>query len=147
MEKNRANNLAGILTQQENEILEDWMALQQASSVRRADLISDVDLRRESREFLSAFRQGVASSAGDISSPTWDTARGLVAEIVRSRARQGFTPSETATFIFSLKQHRNLPEDPGRDHQPATARTSGAVHPGGQTVGWRSGAAADRHSR
>jgi rsbT co-antagonist protein RsbR len=34
----------------------------------------------------------------------WDGTRELLGEVSRSRAQQGFTPSETATFVFSLKQ-------------------------------------------
>jgi len=105
MEKNRATSLTEILSQHENEILEDWMALQLAASTRRADLINDADLRHQSRDFIAAFRQAIATApVNDISAPGWDTVRGLVAEISRTRARQGFTPSETATFLFSLKQ-------------------------------------------
>lgn len=118
MEKNRATNLVEIIGQRQNEILEDWMSLQLASSSRRADLISEVDLRRESADFLSAFRQVISSApVNDIAAPAWDPVRGLIAEIARSRARQGFTPSETATFIFSLKQplFRALSRDRGAD--------------------------------
>jgi rsbT co-antagonist protein RsbR len=118
MEKNRVTSLVEVLAQHENEILEDWMALQLAATTRRADLIADVDLRRESREFLAAFRQGIASgSTNDISAPAWDPMRGLLTEVSRSRARQGFSPSETATFVFSLKQplFRALSRDSGED--------------------------------
>jgi rsbT co-antagonist protein RsbR len=105
MEKHSVSKLTDILAQHESEILEDWISLQLAASSRRADLMTDTDLRRESRDFLAAFRQGIASgNVNDISAPVWDSARGLLTEISRSRARQGFTPSETATFVFSLKQ-------------------------------------------
>jgi rsbT co-antagonist protein RsbR len=36
--------------------------------------------------------------------PAWETAREILTDLSRSRARLGFTPSETATFVFSLKQ-------------------------------------------
>ena len=35
---------------------------------------------------------------------SWDDVRDLLAEISSSRAKTGSTPSETATFVFSLKQ-------------------------------------------
>ncbi len=117
MQKERTSNLGEILNQREGEILDDWTALQSAGIARRADLISDADLRRESREFLGAFREAVAAGSSDTSSQTWDAVRGYVGEISRSRARQGFTPSETATFVFSLKQplFRALERDQGKD--------------------------------
>ena len=40
----------------------------------------------------------------DIHTAGWAEVRDLLGEISRDRARQGFTPSETAIFIFSLKE-------------------------------------------
>jgi rsbT co-antagonist protein RsbR len=105
MEQKQAATLTDILNQHEPEILSDWMALQRGATTRRADLISDTDLHRQSKDFLSAFRQGVASGKlDDIMAPAWEPAREIVADFTRSRARMGFTPSETAMFVFSLKQ-------------------------------------------
>src|ERR1051326_4998747 len=80
------------------------MGLQIAAPQRRGDLISDADLRRQSQEFLTAFGQAVASGDDDIDAPPWDPVRDLLAEISLTRARLGFTPSEPAPFVFSLKQ-------------------------------------------
>ena len=105
MEQKQATSLIGILNQQEAEILNDWMALQRAAATRRADLIGDADLHRQSKDFLSAFRQGIASGImDDIMARAWEPAREIVADLTKSRARLGFTPTETATFVFSLKQ-------------------------------------------
>jgi rsbT co-antagonist protein RsbR len=101
----KASQLADRLNQRESEILNDWLSLQRASSARRPDLMNDADLQRQSREFLGAFRQGVASGkVDDTGAPEWETARHVLAELSRSRARLGFTPTETATFVLSLKQ-------------------------------------------
>jgi rsbT co-antagonist protein RsbR len=105
MEQKQATSLTDIINQHELEILSDWMALQRGASTRRSDLISDADLHRQCKEFLSAFRQGVASGKlDDIMAPAWEAAREVVADLSRSRARLGFTPTETAIFVFSLKQ-------------------------------------------
>jgi len=40
----------------------------------------------------------------DIEAPEWDKVREMLAGLSRSRAEQGFTPSETATFVLSFKQ-------------------------------------------
>ena len=34
----------------------------------------------------------------------WKSVKDLLADLSRSRVAQGFSPSETATFVFSLKQ-------------------------------------------
>ena len=40
----------------------------------------------------------------DIQGVEWTASRELLGEFSRSRALQGFTPTETATFIFSMKE-------------------------------------------
>jgi rsbT co-antagonist protein RsbR len=105
MEQKQSTSLANILNEHEAEILNDWISLQRSASSRRADLINDADLHRQSKDFLGAFRQGVVSgNLYDIMAPAWEPAREILADLSRSRARQGFTPSETAMFVFSLKQ-------------------------------------------
>jgi rsbT co-antagonist protein RsbR len=87
------------------EILEDWIQEQLASSDRRTDLISEFELRQQSAEFLEALRQAShGASLVDITTPQWDDVREILTRLSRSRTEQGFTASETATFIFSLKK-------------------------------------------
>jgi rsbT co-antagonist protein RsbR len=40
----------------------------------------------------------------DITAPMWAETRAAIEEVSRSRAARGLTPSETATFVFSLKE-------------------------------------------
>ena len=44
------------------------------------------------------------TAATDVSGPAWDGVREQLTELSRSRATRGFTPTETATFVFSLKE-------------------------------------------
>jgi rsbT co-antagonist protein RsbR len=99
------SKVSDILQHHEEELLEAWVQEQLASYTRRPDLISDFELRQQSAEFLQAFRQ--ASQGGDVTDITnsqWDDVREILTDLSRSRAQQGFTASETATFVFSLKQ-------------------------------------------
>ena len=99
------SEIPNILQDHEEELLENWVQVQLLSSTRRSDLISDFELRQQSAEFLRAFRQASqGSDVIDITSSQWDHVREILTEISRSRAQQGFTSSETATFVFSLKQ-------------------------------------------
>ena len=99
------SKISDILQHHEEELLEAWVQEQLASNTRRPDLISDFELRQQSAEFLRAFRQASqGSNLNDISSPQWDHVREILTDLSRSRAQQGFTASETATFVFSLKQ-------------------------------------------
>lgn len=105
MQTKKSSSLADALNENEPGILSDWLALQRTSVTRRADLIGDADLHRQSKDFLSALRQGVAAGKpDDILTPAWESAREVLADLSRTRARLGFTPAETAMFVFSLKQ-------------------------------------------
>ena len=100
-----ATKIPEILERDEAQILTEWMRHQQESAGRRRDLISDRDLERQSREFLHLLRE--ATRGGDLGDSNTGAAFGrvreLLAEVSRSRGLQGFSPSETATFLFSLK--------------------------------------------
>lgn len=94
--------LAEFLEQHEAEILAEWVA-DQLKSIRR-ELISEGELRTQSRDFLQALVAAVqAGGAEDIRSESWSETRRLLADVSTERARRGFTPTETALFIFSLK--------------------------------------------
>ena len=105
MEQKSNLNLTELIDRNEAAILNDWRALQRSAPGRRVDRLSDPELERHSREFLNAFRRGAAvGSFDDPDAPVWENARNVLAEVARARARMGFTPSETAIFVFSLKQ-------------------------------------------
>jgi len=106
------------LTKHEATVLSEWINQQLGSATLRRDLMNDGELREQSRRFLDALRSGLrAGGLADVSGAAWDEARTLLEEMSRSRARQGFTPSETATFVFSLKQplFEQLRKDLSRD--------------------------------
>ena len=73
-------------------------------SLLQTGRITEAELLSQSRNFLHLLRDGLAKGGGDVSNPAYAPARELLAELSRSRALQGFSPSETAKFIFSLKQ-------------------------------------------
>jgi rsbT co-antagonist protein RsbR len=89
----------------EQEVLNEWVQLQLASVTLRSDLMKESELREQSREFISLFRAAVGSGAPfSLSSTQWSGVRDFLNSVTRSRAMQGFSPSETATFLLSLKQ-------------------------------------------
>src|SRR5215471_4336058 len=97
-------NLGEVISRNEERIRADWMN-HMTKSVQRADIMSKVELDEQTRMLLSAIVKGASSDKlDDISGPAWSNARELLQDISSSRARQGFTPSETATFVLSLKQ-------------------------------------------
>ena len=100
-----ARHLLQLLSDQEPKILSDWIEQQLNADITRTHLLSETELRSQSRHFLKAFRQVLATGeVSDIHTNGWAEVRDLLGEISQDRARQGFTPSETAIFIFSLKE-------------------------------------------
>jgi rsbT co-antagonist protein RsbR len=74
------------------------------SGIRRRDLIDDRELKTQAVEILSAISAvPTDTSLDDLNSPPWQPLKDLLASLSASRAVQGFTPSETATFVMSLK--------------------------------------------
>jgi rsbT co-antagonist protein RsbR len=98
-------NLAipGILARDEQIILSDWLQ-EMNPSTRRGDLIKDSDLRAQCGQFLKLVGQATQTAGSNFKASAWDLVREMLSEISRSRALQGFTPTETATFVFSLKR-------------------------------------------
>src|SRR3954454_20583370 len=93
-----SSTLPELLRARESEILTGWLAKQAQSLVSRPDLISEAELRAESREFLPAFIRAAESGDPDLRHGAWSTVRELLARLSRTRAQQGFTPSETTSF-------------------------------------------------
>ena len=85
-------------------MIDAWIVEQRAVNAQRGRL-SDADLREQSRRFIQLLQQ--ACTEGDLTrpdDPAYDGVRRFLSEISASRALLGFSPSETATFVFSFKQ-------------------------------------------
>ena len=97
--------LRKIVTQSQKELLAEWVQAQLGATTLRSDLMKESELREQSRELLALLQ--AATGSGDIAQiegPDWNSVRDFLAKVSRSRAQQGFSPSETATFVLSLKQ-------------------------------------------
>jgi rsbT co-antagonist protein RsbR len=110
--------LNDLVSRNEAEILRRWIERQLRAPSFRSDRISKAELSDQSRRFLSVFRQSVSSGSADIHSPAWAHTRQMLEEFSIGRAQLGFSPSETALFVFSLKDalfeglQDQLPNDP-----------------------------------
>jgi rsbT co-antagonist protein RsbR len=100
-----ASRLPAIVEQHQKEFLAEWLSSQATSGAARAGRIQEAQLRDESQRFLALFSKAIQQSMEfDTRSPQWADIREFLTELSRSRATQGFTPSQVATFVFSLKQ-------------------------------------------
>jgi rsbT co-antagonist protein RsbR len=97
--------LVELVKAQQPAIFAAWMKHQLSSTTERRDLMNEADLERQSREFFDAFVRALdGGGAADPHSQAWAPVKELLTRISQSRATQGFSPGETATFVLSLKQ-------------------------------------------
>ena len=95
--------LAAILRRHEARLLADWMS--ELAKAGRSGAIDKAELEEQARTFVRLLTEAAQADAGaDIGGSVWGPLREMLAGVSASRARQGFTPTETATFVFSFKQ-------------------------------------------
>jgi rsbT co-antagonist protein RsbR len=75
----------------------DGRADEQSENDRR---MSESEIANQTREFLTLL-EAASAAGGSIESPAWAPIRDFLDGISRSRAQQGFSSDETATFIAS----------------------------------------------
>ena len=93
-----------ILKTYEADLLDEWLR-EQLSAFRAGSKISENELRSQSTEFLNLLQQATQTgNVSDVQSPAYGRVRDMLGDVSRSRGLQGFSPSETAIFVFSLKR-------------------------------------------
>src|ERR1700690_2070904 len=98
------NGFARILASRSSEITNEWLQ-QQAESQKRMSAADQRETERKSRQFLEALKAAAESDPGaNTERPQWAPVRELLSELSASRAKGGYTPSETATCVLSLKR-------------------------------------------
>ncbi|HEX8322720.1 MAG TPA: STAS domain-containing protein [Tepidisphaeraceae bacterium] len=101
----RQSNIGEVVKTHQRDLLTDWLRAQMSAETRRDDLIKDADLRSQSTEFLSVFSDALASADGaNVQAEAWNPVRETLRRLSSAWTQQGFTPTEVATFVLSLKQ-------------------------------------------
>jgi rsbT co-antagonist protein RsbR len=99
------SRLPQLLERRESDILDQWTRAQLSAPLSRRGTIPDSELRDQSREFLGLLRHAAGKGSLDsIDGAAWQGVRDGLTDISRARGASGFSASETATFVFSLKQ-------------------------------------------
>jgi rsbT co-antagonist protein RsbR len=92
--------LASILQQRSEDFLRTWIAAQPNTGPS----LSRTELTSQCTEFLALLPAALASGTDSTQGAGWTPVRELLARLSRSRAQQGSAPSDTATFVFSIKE-------------------------------------------
>jgi rsbT co-antagonist protein RsbR len=101
------NTISGLLNTpaKRKKIQEEWLRnLSSGAATHTRGAISEQDLARQTDEFLQLLAEATRSGSADIAIPAFQSLREFLEGVSRSRAQQGFTSAETATFVFSFKQ-------------------------------------------
>ena len=105
MSSHNGSRVPALLQEHEEELLREWVRDQTQVLATQQGRVTETELREQSREFLSLLRR--AAQDGDLTNfrgSAWQEVLQSLASLSKSRARQGFTPRQTAGFVFSLKR-------------------------------------------
>jgi rsbT co-antagonist protein RsbR len=96
--------LGELLKKHREPLLAEWIREQMGALSRQKDLIRESELKGQCADFLDQLVKATSEDGETIQGTAWNGARELLGKISASRAIQGFTPSETAMFVFSFKR-------------------------------------------
>ncbi|MEH3021822.1 MAG: STAS domain-containing protein [Pseudomonas oryzihabitans] len=95
--------LVELLRTHERSLLDAWIAAQRAAGMR-VDLLDETTILANSAELLRRITVAAAQGIGDLHDSHWQPVRALLERFSFDQSRAGLTPSQTATFVFSLKE-------------------------------------------
>ena len=94
-----------LIAKHQRQLLQSWLELQRADRAVSSGQLDPAAIADQSRRFLDTLRVAAQpGELGDIRTPDWAPTRDILEEVSRERAAHGSSPSETATFVFSLKE-------------------------------------------
>ena len=67
--------------------------------------VSSSEVKAQCQDFIRLFTEAAQSGEVDnFGSHAWEPVKKMLSEVTKTRSQQGFSPSETAMFVFSLKR-------------------------------------------
>lgn len=96
--------LSRTVAEDEAGILDSWLRLLKEGAAMQTGRIREAELQTQARTVFGQLRDGLAAGGADAGGDAYAPLRDTLADISRSRALQGFTPTDTANFVLSLKE-------------------------------------------
>jgi rsbT co-antagonist protein RsbR len=104
MNQNEKEDIAALINKYQSSLLDDWISNLKGQA-KAGDSLGIEQLTAHCTQFLEALTEAMSGDqTNNIDSRKWDEVRNVLSEISETRARQGYSPKDTAIFIFSLKQ-------------------------------------------
>lgn len=94
--------MAEVLKKHQQEVLKLWVEQIMISGTRLVKTIGEETVKMFARDFLTSLIEALASGE-DIEAEAYKEVRVIIEKMSTNAAEKDITPSETATFIFSLK--------------------------------------------
>jgi rsbT co-antagonist protein RsbR len=117
MKNDSSTIIHGLIERFHSSLLTDWLACQQREGALHGGA-GRAEVKEQSEQFLAALRKSTATAPlDDFATPEWAGVRDILEYVSRARVALGFTPVDTATFVFSLKEplfallHREIGND------------------------------------
>jgi rsbT co-antagonist protein RsbR len=100
-ESNNSSRLVELLTVTGEDLAANWIA--EVTQTLRGR-VSGAEVQRELRELYTALISALRSGGTDPHGEAFAEVRALLSELSRTRARQSFSPTETAISVFALRK-------------------------------------------
>lgn len=97
------SSITELLNEHGQDLLEEWVQAQRSEGIR-IDLVDEKTVYANSRDLLKLLTAAIKDGLTDFSTPNWKPVKHMLEQLSQTQSRQGFTPSETAKFVFSLKE-------------------------------------------
>lgn len=110
--------LANVLKNADAKVVDAWFALLKTSGALQSGRIRGAELETQARSVYAMLVTALATGKSSVDDEAYAALRESLGDISQSRAVQGFTPTDTANFVFSLKEpifdalNRAFPDDP-----------------------------------
>jgi rsbT co-antagonist protein RsbR len=96
--------LPAVIDKHRDALLAEWVS-EQLSASSRSGRIKEGELRAQCAEFLGLLREALeGADPSSLEGEAWGAVKEQLANVSRTRSGQGFTPGETAMFVFSVKR-------------------------------------------
>lgn len=98
------NEIAKMLQKRKKQIIDLWMKNQLQDAALREDLMSNEELRVQSEELVDTLLKKLTDdNLTNVESSDFENVYEILGGISITRAKQGFSPRETGTYVLSLK--------------------------------------------
>ena len=98
-----AIRLSEIVRNNQPTLLSEWTSELKSTLSRK--LIKESELEEQCAAFLTAFDHGASSGqTRSLEDKSWGEMKEVLGSVSRTRAQAGYSPSETALFVFALKK-------------------------------------------